>query len=147
VLLDQLGLLPLARGVALVMAISSALITFGLALMAGGWWQTWRAKGELVMEGLYRFVRHPQYAGFLLVIVGFLVQWPTLPTLVLFPVLLIVYVRLARREEAELEERFGERYATYRARTPMLLPGWSTVRRGAATARPGGLRKGRRHDA
>lgn len=126
-LLARLGVLPLAQGVGVVMAISSALIIAGLALMAAGWWQIWRARGELVTSGLYRFVRHPQYAGFLLVIGGFLIQWPTLPTLVLFPALLVVYLRLARREERELEREFGERYAAYRARTPMLLPGLSAV--------------------
>ena len=123
VLLERLGVLPLAQGVALVMAVSSALIIIGLALMAAGWWQTWRARGGLATTGLYHFVRHPQYAGFFLVIIGFLIQWPTLPTLVLFPILIATYYRLARREEAELERRFGERYAAYRAGTPMLAPG------------------------
>lgn len=137
VLLDRLGVLPLAQGVAVVMAISSALITVGLALMAAGWWQVWRARGELVMNGLYRFVRHPQYLGFLLVIVGFLIQWPTLPTLVLFPVLIAVYVRLARREEVELEREFGERYSAYRMRTPMLLPRSRTGTSGAASGGTG----------
>lgn len=130
-LLDRLGLLPLAQGVAVVMAASSALITVGLALMAAGWWQVWRAKGELLTWGLYRFVRHPQYLGFLLVLIAFLIQWPTLPTLVLFPVLVLTYCRLARREEAELERRFGERWAAYRRQTPMFLPRWPA---GAASA-------------
>jgi protein-S-isoprenylcysteine O-methyltransferase Ste14 len=129
VLFDRLGLLPLEQGVAVVMAVSSTLINLGLLLMAIGWWQIWRARDELVTGGLYRFVRHPQYTGFLLVILAFLIQWPTLPTLVLFPVLLVAYVRLARREERELERRFGERYAAYRARTPMLLPRWSAHQR------------------
>ena len=124
VLLDRLGLLPLVQGVALVMAVSAFLIVVGLALMAAGWWQTWRARGELVTGGLYHFARHPQYLGFLLLITGYLIQWPTLPTLVLFPVLVLTYVRLARREERELAARFGERWIEYRARTPMLLPGW-----------------------
>lgn len=122
VLLDRLGILPLARGVALVMAVSSALIVLGLGLMAGGWWQTWRAKGDLVEDGLYRLVRHPQYLGFLLVIIGFLVQWPTLPTVVLFPFLVLAYIRLARREEADLAARFGDRWEAYRARAPFLIP-------------------------
>ncbi len=138
VLLDKLGVLPLAQGVALVMAVSSALITVGLALMAAGWWQIWRPRGQLVMSGLFHFVRHPQYAGFLLVIVGFLIQWPTLPTLVLFPILVVVYVRLARREEATLEREFGERYSAYRTRAPMLLPRLRTGTSGAASGETGG---------
>lgn len=128
VLLDRLGLLPLARGVAVVMAISSVLLTVGLALMVAGWAQVWRARGQLVTWGLYRFVRHPQYLGFLLVIVGFLIQWPTLPTLVLFPILVVMYHRLARREEQALERAFGDRYGAYRSRTPMLVPGWPRLR-------------------
>ena len=123
VLLDRLGILPLARGVELVMATSSIMIVLGLGLMAAGWWQIWRAREELVTAGLYRFARHPQYAGFLLLTYGFLVQWPTLPTLLMFPVLVIAYYRLARSEESELEERFEEGYVAYRARTPMVLPG------------------------
>lgn len=126
VLLDRLGWVSLARGVGLVMAASSALIIVGLALMLAGWWQTWRARGNLVTTGLYRFVRHPQYFGFLLLTSAFLIQWPTLPTLVMFPVLLVVYVRLARREERVLATRLGESWAAYRARTPMLVPGWPT---------------------
>lgn len=127
-LLARLGLLPLKLGVAIVMAVSTALILLGFTLMAVGWRQTWQAKGELVTDGLYRSVRHPQYAGFLLIIIGFLIQWPTLPTLVLFPILVGAYYRLAQREEAELEQRFGQRWVTYRARTPMLVPGRPTPR-------------------
>lgn len=123
VLLDRLGILPLVRGVELVMDTSSIMIVFGLVLMAAGWWQIWRAREDLVTAGLYRFARLPQYAGFLLLTYGFLVQWPTLPTLLMFPVLVIAYYRLARREESELEERFEEGYVAYRARTPMVLPG------------------------
>lgn len=133
VLLDRLGLLPLARGVGLVMAVSSVLIVVGLALMAAGWWQAWRAKGELVTSGLYHWVRHPQYLGFLLVLVGFLIQWPTLPTLVLFPILVGAYLRLAGREERDLAARFGECWTLYRARTPMFVPRWPV---GAASIAP-----------
>lgn len=125
VLLDRLGLLPLGWGVSLVMAVSGALINLGIALMAAGWWQVWRAKDELVTGGLYRFVRHPQYTGFILLITGFLVQWPTL---LLFPILIFAYAQLARREERELEQRFGDEYTAYRARKPMLLPGWPARR-------------------
>lgn len=121
-LLDRLGLLPQAQGVALVMGISIVLILASLALMAGGWWVIWRAKGELVTGGLYVWMRHPQYTGFILLIIAFLIQWPTIITLIMFPILLVMYHRLARREEAEMEARFGERYAAYRDRVPMFFP-------------------------
>src|SRR3972149_1087440 len=135
VLLDRVGLLPLPQGVAMVMAVSSALITFGLALMAAGWWQVWRTKGDLVTSGLYRLARHPQYLGIYLVIGGFLIQWPTLATMVLFPVLVVVYLRLARREETELEQVFGDRYRAYREQVGLFLP-WRKGARGPTLGRP-----------
>jgi hypothetical protein len=72
--------------------------------------------------GPYARIRHPQYAGFVLVMFGFLLQWPTIPTVVMFPVLVIVYARLARREEAEVAAEFSEEYAAYRVKTPALWP-------------------------
>ena len=137
VLLDRLGVLPLERGVGLVMAASLVVIIIGLALMAAGWYQTWRARrmgGRLVTAGLYRWVRHPRYLGFLLLALGFLVQWPTLPTLLLSPFLALAYVRLARREERELAARFGEPWLAYWARTPLLVPGWPKRTRSAQAA-------------
>lgn len=107
---------------ALVMGISTVLIVAGLALMAAGWLAVWRAKGELVTGGLYAWMRHPQYTGFILLIAAFLIQWPTVITLIMFPVLVITYRRLATREEAELEARLGARYATYKHRVPMFFP-------------------------
>lgn len=67
-------------------------------------------------------MRHPQYDGFLLVMIGFLLQWPTIPTLVMFPILVVVYARLARSEEREVAARFGEQWTTYAARTPRFIP-------------------------
>jgi protein-S-isoprenylcysteine O-methyltransferase Ste14 len=121
-LLDRLGLVPQAYGVALVMGISGALILAGLVLMAAGWWAVWRARGALVTGGLYAWMRHPQYTGLILVIVGFLIQWPTIITLIMFPILLVTYRRLARNEDAQLEARFGAWYAAYRDRVPMFFP-------------------------
>jgi methanethiol S-methyltransferase len=128
VLLDRLGLLPLEQGVGLVMAVSTVMILWGLGLMAAGWAQVRKADTRLVTTGLYRVVRHPQYLGFLLVAGAFLVQWPTLPTVVLFPVVLAVYMRLARWEEQELAGRFGSQWSEYRGRTPMLIPNLKLLR-------------------
>ena len=66
--------------------------------------------------------RLPQYVAFVLVMFGFLLQWPTLITLIMFPVLLIVYARLARREELDAIEAFGDAYRSYRDRTPAFIP-------------------------
>jgi hypothetical protein len=83
------------------------------------------AGGHRVVHDGARFsgpVRNPQYDGFILIMVGFLLQWPTLLTLVMFPILVMMYVRLARREEREVREAFGEEYARYAATTPAFFP-------------------------
>lgn len=72
--------------------------------------------------GSYAYVRHPQYDGFILILLGFLLQWPTLLTVVMFPVLVWMYVRLARQEEREVRAEFGEAYARYVAATPAFVP-------------------------
>ena len=79
-------------------------------------------KETLATTGSYARLRHPQYAGFALVMVGFLLQWPTLATLVMFPVLMLVYRRLAIREECEVAERFGAEWERYARATPRFVP-------------------------
>ena len=76
----------------------------------------------LATTGPYARVRHPQYVGFILIMFGFLLQWPTLITLVMFPILVAMYVRLARREEREALIEFGDVYASYTAATPAFIP-------------------------
>jgi protein-S-isoprenylcysteine O-methyltransferase Ste14 len=67
-------------------------------------------------------VRHPQYVGFVSIMFGFLLQWPTLVTLIMFPILVYMYARLARREEREVAAEFGEEYARYASETPAFFP-------------------------
>lgn len=68
-------------------------------------------------------MRHPQYAAFILVMLGFILQWPTVPTLLMFPVLVTMYIRLAFKEEAEIRDEFGEAYDHYAETTPAFIPG------------------------
>ena len=102
--------------------VGQLLIVCGAALALVGWRQVHRGRGNLVTSGLYRFVRHPQYTGFFLFLLGSVLNWPTLPTLVMLPVLLWVYYRLARTEEAEAETAFGGAYRDYRQRSGMFFP-------------------------
>lgn len=102
--------------------VSNALMGGGLLLMWAGWRKIHQAQGGLVTDGVYAWVRHPQYAGLFLITVGMLVQWPTIITVATWPLLIAVYYRLARREEREAEARFGEAYRAYRARAPMFVP-------------------------
>ena len=78
--------------------------------------------GQLATTGPYAYVRHPQYVGFVLVMFGFLLQWPTLLTLAMFPVLVWMYVRLARQEEREVMADLGDTYRRYAARVPAFIP-------------------------
>jgi protein-S-isoprenylcysteine O-methyltransferase Ste14 len=104
--------------------IGGGFIGGGFMLLGTAWRVLYEAqrRGELATTGPYARVRHPQYGGFILVMFGFLLQWPTLLTLAMFPVLILMYVRLARREEREALSAFGEAYARYAARTPAWFP-------------------------
>ena len=106
----------------------------GFWLISAGWKALYVAqkKGELATSGAYARIRHPQYLGFILIMVGFLLQWPTLATLAMFPVLLFVYRRLAIREEREVGAEFGDTWERYASVTPRFLP-----RRHAVASRPG----------
>lgn len=100
------------------------LIFVGILMLAAAWrvLHAAQASRELATEGIYARMRHPQYAAFIVIMFGFLLQWPTLLTLVMFPILVVVYVRLARSEEAHMQAEFGERYRAYAARTPGFVP-------------------------
>ncbi|STZ44335.1 putative protein-S-isoprenylcysteine methyltransferase [Mycolicibacterium gilvum] len=102
----------------------------GFWVIAAGWRHLHEAAqtGRLATTGPYAVVRHPQYDGFLLVMIGFLLQWPTIPTLIMFPVLAYVYARLARTEERDVARRFGHLWDEYARGTPAFIPNVVTIR-------------------
>jgi protein-S-isoprenylcysteine O-methyltransferase Ste14 len=104
--------------------LSFAFIVGGFLLISAAWHVLYGAQrtGTLATTGPYAHVRHPQYAGFILVMFGFLLQWPTLLTLAMFPVLVWMYVRLAHAEEREVISTFGDDYRQYAARVPGFVP-------------------------
>lgn len=104
--------------------LSTLFIFGGFWLLASAWKVLYHAvqRNELAVTGPYARIRHPQYVAFVLIMFGFLLQWPTLVTLLMFPVLLLVYTRLARAEERDVGARFGERWREYAARTPGFIP-------------------------
>jgi len=104
--------------------LSFAFLGGGFWLLASAWRVLYAAQRThtLATTGPYAWIRHPQYAAFVLIMFGFLVQWPTLLTLAMFPVLTYMYVRLARREEREVAAEFGPEYKRYAARTPAFIP-------------------------
>lgn len=121
-LLNRTGLLPMQWAVYVVMTLSTAFIATGLIVVTFGWRQIYLAFGGLVTDGIYRYVRHPQYTGFFLVIFGFLIQWPTLITLAMAPILLWMYLRLARREEAVMIDQFDDIYRNYMTQVNGFIP-------------------------
>jgi protein-S-isoprenylcysteine O-methyltransferase Ste14 len=104
--------------------LSFVLIGAGFWLLAVSWKVLYEAQRtrRLASSGPYARVRHPQYIGFVLIMTGFLVQWPTLVTLAMYPVLVFMYARLARREERDALAQFGPRYEEYMSRVPAFFP-------------------------
>ena len=107
------------------MIIGYSIAFIGIALVSAGWREVYRARKDnrMTTKGPYAFVRHPQYTGFFLVMFGEgVVHWPTVFSLAAFPIVVIAYVLLARKEERQMVERFGNEYIDYRERVPMFLP-------------------------
>jgi protein-S-isoprenylcysteine O-methyltransferase Ste14 len=109
--------------------IGTILILAGILLVVLGWkevykryWSKEEGRGELITNGVYAYIRHPQYTGFLMVTLGMLFDWATLPMLIMWPILAMLYVRLAKREEKDMEAEFGQQYREYMGRTGRLVP-------------------------
>lgn len=105
---------------------SYVLLGGGFWLLSSAWHVLYHAqrRRSLAIVGPYAWVRHPQYLAFVLILLGFLLQWPTLLTLLMFPVLLVMYGRLSISEEREMEDQFGVEYQRYAQQTPRFIPRW-----------------------
>ncbi len=104
--------------------ISNVLIFGGFILLAKAWTVLHKAQQNhsLATTGLYARIRHPQYVGFVAILLGFLFQWPTILTVIMLPILVLMYARLAIVEEREMMKQFGDEYTRYAARTPRFVP-------------------------
>ena len=104
--------------------LSNVLIFGGFLILSAAWRVLYKAQHShtLATTGPYAYIRHPQYAAFILIMLGFILQWPTLITLVMFPILVWMYVGLAHREEREVLADFGDEYGVYKAGTPGFIP-------------------------
>ena len=100
------------------------LIGGGFWLIASAWSCLYSAaqSESLATDGPYGRIRHPQYVGFVLIMLGFLLQWPTLLTLIMFPMLVFAYRRLSISEEIDAMSRFGPEWREYAERTPRFVP-------------------------
>lgn len=104
--------------------LSYIFIGGGFIILSSAWRVLYKAqrKYTLAATGLYARIRHPQYAGFVAIMFGLLLQWPTILTLIMFPILVVMYARLAFAEEKEMENEFGKKYLEYKRRTPIFIP-------------------------
>ena len=116
--------------------LSSAFIFGGFWLISVAWYRLHAAQqaGVLAKDGPYAYARHPQYDGFVLIMFGFLLQWPTLLTLAMFPVLTYMYVRLALSEERDAIAEFGDAYRDYMREVPAFVPRLSQIFGGSSSA-------------
>lgn len=111
------------------MYINIAFAITAFIMIVSGWrnihknyWSKAQGEGKLVKTGIYKYIRHPQYAGLLLLSLGMIIEWATIPTLLLFPVMVFLYVRLAKREEKDMLIEFGDEYKNYMENTKMFMP-------------------------
>lgn len=112
-------------GMLISMLLGYALLFIGIGIFMKGWRELYsaRQKNQLVTTGLYRYVRHPQYTGLFLGLFGEgIVHWPTLFSVVIFPIIVFAYMLLARSEERKVIEQFGDEYRNYQDRVPMFIP-------------------------
>ena len=121
-----LGLGPRTSAAITLGAYSVMLL--GALLIVKGWVHIYASEDALVQEGVYELMRHPQYVGIMLIVAGQLIDWPTFATIILSPLVLWLYVRLAYREEKVELAKFGVAYERYRQRVPMFVPHWKALR-------------------
>ncbi|MEK7580891.1 MAG: isoprenylcysteine carboxylmethyltransferase family protein [Patescibacteria group bacterium] len=104
--------------------LSYIFIGGGFIMLSSAWEKLYRAqkKHTLATSGIYARLRHPQYVGFVAIMFGFLLQWPTIITIVMFPILVVMYAKLAGTEEKEMIKKFGDKYKQYSKTTPAHIP-------------------------
>lgn len=111
------------------MYINIALALIALTIILNGWknihknkWSKAEGEGSVVKTGIYRYIRHPQYTGLLLLSLGMLIEWATLSLLLMYPVMVYMYYKLSKREEKDMIESFGQEYVNYMGHTKRFIP-------------------------
>lgn len=118
-----LGLAHSSTAMIVLHLLTNGMILGGLVLLYQGWALIHDApETKLVTDGIYSHMRHPQYLGIFIITLAFLIQWPTIPTVVMWPILMIAYYRLALHEDAQLEQKFGDSFRKYRHEVPAFFP-------------------------
>lgn len=113
-----------------VFPASKIIMGIGMLIVIYGWKKIHKARKQntLMIEGIYKYIRHPQYLGFLMITLGLNVMWLTLITLIMWPILAALYWRLAKKEDREMEKKFGEEFLNYKLRVPGFIPRPKTIK-------------------
>jgi protein-S-isoprenylcysteine O-methyltransferase Ste14 len=105
----------------IVKILSFNLIFLGIVLIIIGWREIYNSEG-IVTKGLYKFIRHPQYLGFILLATGWIFAWPTVIVLILYPFLVGIFLYQAVSEDKLLENKYKSKFVNYKKRTGFILP-------------------------
>lgn len=114
-------------GAMIEMIIGDLVMIIGIVLVVAGWRKIYYAKDTVATDGIYKYMRHPQYTGIILITAGTLVHWPTLITILMWPILLMAYYFLAEKEEKEMALKFGQSYIEYKNQVPMFFPSFKIL--------------------
>ncbi len=120
-LISEIGYLGLYLNI-IFACLGLLMIIFGWYQIYHGYWKKVKGSGHIVEDGMYKYIRHPQYTGLMLIALGMMLGWLTLTNLIIFPFMIYMYVRLAKKEEQDMIEEFGEAYVMYKKRTKMFIP-------------------------
>lgn len=121
---------PVARIVAMILGYG--IVFIGASLVAEGWRRIHAARREnvLITDGIYAYMRHPQYTGLFLIVFGEgVVHWPTILSVLAFPIIVAAYTYLAKKEERQMLEQFSDEYRAYQQKVPMFISRGDMVRR------------------
>jgi protein-S-isoprenylcysteine O-methyltransferase Ste14 len=105
----------------LAMLYGTILMVIGTIIIIVAWITLYRKikTEEIVTSGIYSISRHPQYFGFILIIFGWLVGWPTILTIVFATILIYKYIRVCKIEEKELASI--KKYQEYKNSVPFFF--------------------------
>lgn len=109
----------------IAMLLGYTIVFAGATLVAEGWRGVHRAsrEGRLVVDGVYARIRHSQYTGLFMIVFGEgIVHWPTIVSVSAFPIIVFAYTLLARKEERQMLDTFGDANRVYQRDVPMFIP-------------------------
>ena len=118
---DEIGYLGMYISIVLTV-IALVIIVIGWHDIYHGYWKKAKGTGKVIKTGVYKYIRHPQYTGVLLISFGIILNWATLTSILMFPVIVWMYVRLSKKEEKDMIDEFGEEYVMYMKKTKRFIP-------------------------